>query len=110
MQATERQRRLQAFDLKRSLHLSGAALGPNGSADKQAWRGARKSTKCFAPDCICQSSFPTPEDSASGLGFGDRDDDGIVEFHHDLKVLVVSALGRCAGTLVEVVKPTYPGF
>jgi hypothetical protein len=94
----------------------------------------RRHAKCFAPDCICQSSlfsYPnerddaathfqaetlrtslfsgerSPEDSASDLDFRDRDDNGIVESHHDLMVLVVSALGCCAGTL-EVMASRLP--
>jgi hypothetical protein len=45
----------------------------------------------------------SPEDSASDLDFRDRDDNRTVESHHDLIVLVVSALGCCAGTLEAVV-------
>ena len=56
------------------------------------------------PIAFASHHFPSPEDSANGLDFWDRDNDGTVEYRHDLKVLVVSALGRCAGTLEEVVK------
>ena len=97
------------------------------SLDKQSV--PRRPAKCFAPDCICQSStvsYPnerdaathlqsetlrtslfseerSPEDGASDLDFRDRDDNGTVESHHDVMVLVVSALGCCAGTLEAMV-------
>jgi hypothetical protein len=96
-----------------------------GCLDKQSV--PRRYAKCFAPDCICQSSsliYPnerdaathlqaetlrpslfseerSPEDGANDLDFRDRDDNGTVESHHDLMVLVVSALGCCAGALEE---------
>jgi hypothetical protein len=49
------------------------------------------------------SGEQSPEDRASYLDFRDRDDNGNVEFRHDLKVLVVSAVGRCPGALEAVV-------
>jgi hypothetical protein len=114
----------------------GAGVGTNESLDKQSVpKHAAKSkmfcTRLYLPVIISHLSERegfcydfqagtlrtslfgrerSPEHSASYLDFSYRYDSGTVEFRHDLKVLVVYALGRCAGTLEGSVKPTHPGF